>query len=64
VKNQGDAAEIEKSLVVAHSRAGATCKNKSGDLAIALHGYTATRLHGYTAILRRRAELAQSSGEF
>jgi hypothetical protein len=56
VKNQRDAAEIEKSLVAAHARAGATCKNKSGDLAIALHGYP--------AILRRRAELAQSSGEF
>ena len=55
MQNQRDAAEIEKSLVAPHARAGAPCKNKSGDLGIALHGYP--------AILRRRAELAQSSGE-
>ena len=52
---QRDAAKIEKSLISAHTRTGAPCKNKPGDLAIALHDYP--------AILRLRAELAQRSGE-
>jgi hypothetical protein len=54
VENQWDATEIEKSLVAAHARAGAACKNEAGDLAVALHGRP--------AILRPRVELAQRSG--
>ena len=54
-KNQRDAAQIEKSLVAAHARAGAPSKNKASDLTIALHDGT--------AILRLPAELAQRSGE-
>src|ERR1019366_4137624 len=37
VNDQWDAAKIEKSLVATHARAGAPRKNKSSDLAIALH---------------------------
>jgi hypothetical protein len=54
VKDQWDAVEIEKSLVAAHSRTGAPRKNETSDLVIALHVRP--------AILRLRAELAQSSG--
>jgi hypothetical protein len=55
MKDQRNAAEIEKSLVAAHARTGAPGKNKSSDLAIALHDGP--------AILRLRAELAQRSGK-
>jgi hypothetical protein len=54
VKDQWDAVEIEKSLVAAHTRTGAPRKNETSDLVIALHVWP--------AILRLRAELAQSSG--
>jgi len=56
MKDQRNAAEIEKSFVATHARAGASGKNKSSDLAIALHDGP--------AILRLRAELAQRRGEF
>jgi hypothetical protein len=55
IEDQRDAAKIEKSLIVAHARAGAPYENKPGDLAIALHECP--------AILRLRSELAQRSGE-
>jgi hypothetical protein len=55
MNDQRNASEIEESLVAAHARAGASGKNKSSDLAIALHDGP--------AILRLRAELAQRSGE-
>jgi hypothetical protein len=54
MEDQWDAAEIEKSLVAAHARTGASCENEAGDLSIALHGRP--------AILRLRAEVAQRSG--
>ena len=55
MKNQRNAAEIEKSLVAAHARTGAPSKNEPSDLAIALHDCP--------AILRLRAGLAQRCGE-
>ena len=54
MEDQRDAAEIEKSLVTAHTRAGTPRKNKGCDLAIAPHVYG--------AILRLRSGLAQRSG--
>jgi len=54
MEDQWDAAEIEKSLVAAHARTGASCENEAGDLSIALHSRP--------AILRLRAEVAQRSG--
>jgi hypothetical protein len=56
MKDQRNAAKIKESLVAAHARAGASGKNKSSDLAMALHDGP--------AILRLRAELGQRSGEF
>jgi hypothetical protein len=55
VKNQGNVGEIEKSLVAAHARTGASSENKASDLAIALHDCP--------AILRLSAGLAQRYGE-
>jgi hypothetical protein len=54
MQDQRNAAEIEKPLVAAHARAGASRKNEPSDLAIAFHECP--------AILRPRAELAQRSG--
>ena len=54
MQNQRNAAEIEKPLVPAHARAGATRKNEPSDLAIAFHDCL--------AILRQRVKLAQRSG--
>jgi hypothetical protein len=54
VNDQREAAEIEKSFVAAHARAGAPRKNKVSDLAITIH-------HSQ-GILRPRSGLAQRSG--
>jgi len=54
VKDQRNAAEIEKSLVAPHAQAGPARKNEPSDLAIAFHDCS--------AILRPPAELAQHSG--
>jgi hypothetical protein len=55
MEDQWDAAKIEQSLVAAHGRTGAPCKNEAGDLGIARHDQL--------AILRLHAQLPQRSGE-